>query len=420
MPSTTTEHRYRCQANYALERLRQHHAAGDPVRFAEWHQHWSLAEAVVAAEIRERGGGVRLLRSSLGAGLRLLPPELQDFLPPPTLPSGLLPLESPPERSVPEEVGVDPEEMPTLPPLPGEALKQSLLRRGLLLQALHAGGPNPFPAELSKEDWEYHLLTFQEEGPMECQLLQQVEEALEFFLEMVPTLPEPEDGTLFLDEKHELTTGTLPVCIEIYRESLAGMTETELSADLYTCLEAGRADTVALIEAEIARRERETDPDLVGVSPLPLPQDQDRNEGLAGGEPQEPHAPVAPALAEKKPGESVEGQDSFDPQPTTKKSGHRRRAAPYSATPSPSSSSVQPQRPVSPPLPPVEPEPTPTQPGCATAPAWIDATGRTRTWALLDADGEKLAEITTRSGAEKLAALLNRLQRPAREDALPE
>jgi hypothetical protein len=41
-----------------------------------------------------------------------------------------------------------------------------------------------------------------------------------------------------------------------------------------------------------------------------------------------------------------------------------------------------------------------TQPG---------APGRTRTWSLRDPAGEKLAEIATRRGAEKLAALLNNL-----------
>lgn len=44
-----------------------------------------------------------------------------------------------------------------------------------------------------------------------------------------------------------------------------------------------------------------------------------------------------------------------------------------------------------------------------TAPAWIDAAGRTRTWSLLDPSGEKLAEIATKRDAEKMAALLNRL-----------
>jgi hypothetical protein len=49
----------------------------------------------------------------------------------------------------------------------------------------------------------------------------------------------------------------LPECLRIYRESLPELSEDELHADLETCLYAGRTDTVALIEAELKRREEE-------------------------------------------------------------------------------------------------------------------------------------------------------------------
>ena len=41
------------------------------------------------------------------------------------------------------------------------------------------------------------------------------------------------------------------------------------------------------------------------------------------------------------------------------------------------------------------------------APAWIDAAGRTRTWALCNPHGTKMAEINTKEAALKLARLLN-------------
>ena len=43
----------------------------------------------------------------------------------------------------------------------------------------------------------------------------------------------------------------------------------------------------------------------------------------------------------------------------------------------------------------------------AIEPAWIDTAGRTRTWALRDPHGTQMAEITTKSAAQKLAQLLN-------------
>jgi len=42
-------------------------------------------------------------------------------------------------------------------------------------------------------------------------------------------------------------------------------------------------------------------------------------------------------------------------------------------------------------------------------PAWIDASGRTRTWALKDPYGTQMAVITTKGAALKLARLLNRV-----------
>jgi hypothetical protein len=39
---------------------------------------------------------------------------------------------------------------------------------------------------------------------------------------------------------------------------------------------------------------------------------------------------------------------------------------------------------------------------------WIDAAGKQRTWRLNEPTGTKLAEITTKSGAQKIADLLNR------------
>ena len=46
-------------------------------------------------------------------------------------------------------------------------------------------------------------------------------------------------------------------------------------------------------------------------------------------------------------------------------------------------------------------------PEYAIEPAWIDTAGRTRTWALRDPYGTQMAEITTKTAAMKLAALLN-------------
>lgn len=388
MPYTTSHSRYRIQADFALERLRQAHAAGEEARIQEWHRTWSLAEAVADAELRERGGGARLLKSGMGADLRPLPADLRS----PKLAPAL-------------NFAVEPEEPIPLPPLPDDLLKRALLRRAALLQALRHGRLNPFPGELNEGEWEYHLASYQEDGPDACELLQQAEEALELLLELHPELPEPEDGTLFLDEQGELTTGTLPVCVEIYQESLLEMTELELRADLYTCLEAGRTDTVALIEAELRRREWETELGPVERPVAPLPTTENRIR-LADG-------PIAAGETEREPLSSCSsGAELTLP---------RRRRAAYAVRPPPSS----PPRPRSSSVPASVPptrEPPSEERGEAalalyrTAPAWVDAAGRTRTWSLLDADGEKLAEITTRRDAERLATFLNQLTAPNSEE----
>jgi hypothetical protein len=49
----------------------------------------------------------------------------------------------------------------------------------------------------------------------------------------------------------------------------------------------------------------------------------------------------------------------------------------------------------------------PAPPAYAIEPAWIDTAGRTRTWALRDPHGTQMAEITTKSAAQKLAQFLN-------------
>ncbi len=39
---------------------------------------------------------------------------------------------------------------------------------------------------------------------------------------------------------------------------------------------------------------------------------------------------------------------------------------------------------------------------------WIDTAGKTRTWALLDTNGRKIAEITTKQAAQDIADRLNK------------
>ncbi len=49
-------------------------------------------------------------------------------------------------------------------------------------------------------------------------------------------------------------------------------------------------------------------------------------------------------------------------------------------------------------------------PEYSTAPGTKDMAGKTRTWVLYEPSGTKVAEITTKSGAEKIAAILNRAE----------
>jgi len=46
--------------------------------------------------------------------------------------------------------------------------------------------------------------------------------------------------------------------------------------------------------------------------------------------------------------------------------------------------------------------------GYEIVPRWIDATGRTRTWTLLSPAGDRIADTTTKQGANNLVYLLSR------------
>jgi hypothetical protein len=48
----------------------------------------------------------------------------------------------------------------------------------------------------------------------------------------------------------------------------------------------------------------------------------------------------------------------------------------------------------------------PTGANYSIAPKWKDTAGKTRTWSLSDTTGEEIAAITTKRGAEKVAAML--------------
>jgi hypothetical protein len=49
-------------------------------------------------------------------------------------------------------------------------------------------------------------------------------------------------------------------------------------------------------------------------------------------------------------------------------------------------------------------------PAYSVSDGWIDTSGKKRTWRLHEPSGTKVAEITTKSGAEKIAALLNQVE----------
>jgi hypothetical protein len=54
-------------------------------------------------------------------------------------------------------------------------------------------------------------------------------------------------------------------------------------------------------------------------------------------------------------------------------------------------------------------------PAYSVTTGWIDTAGKKRTWRLHEPSGTKLCEITTKSGAEKIAALLNQVEDSKRQ-----
>lgn len=394
--------RYQAEVAHALSRLQLYRARGDEVRAAEWHRTWSLAADAVDAECLQKGAGAGVLRRGTPSTLRPLPPEPE---PAPTVSTPEISGEKPTQAAsplppaghllpIPERVAAD--------------FAAALERHGRIDRALQAGGPNPFPDELGEGEWQYHLTAFRVDGPLDCEFLQQAEAAVEALVEAYPELLPPEE------EEAEIQPGSarkhagqdmLPECLRIYQESLSDLSEDDLRADLDRCLEAGRAETAALIEAELRQRERETAPDLQHLTTSA--------PTFCSGETQNRKSVNAPAgISEARGSDSPpEGirtsAPAHSPSPPQRP---RRRTAVYSTTADP----------VAPPAAPKQSRPAsvdavaPTAPAYTTAPAWIDAAGRTRTWSLLDPSGAKLADVTTRRDAEKLAALLTRVMaRPA-------
>lgn len=384
MPHSSAFERYRAEASHALSRVKHYREQGDAARADQWHRTWSTAETAADAELRENGGGARVLR------LRN-PPPLRP------LPEGLAALVLPPACTT----APPPEAPAAAPPAPADALSAdplpaALERHERIDRALRAGGPNPLPGELTEDEWQYHLTAFQIGGPYDCELLQRAEEAVEVIVEFRPEYWEPApDGepteTSAADERFESVT--LPEALRIYRESLPELTEEELRADLETCLAAGRPDTAALLDEELARRERETAPEPipgVGLGAPPASVGEEAASGVA-------------TVSER----SDNPCRSDPPLPSRGPGGPRRRAPVYHVTPAaPSQSGTRKQ-----PAPPAdEPETSPAPDGYTTAPAWVDTAGRTRTWSLFNPAGEKMAEIVTKRDAEKLAALFNGLR----------
>lgn len=387
--------RYQAETAHALSRLQHYRACGDEPRAVEWHHTWSLAAEAVDAECLQKGAGAGVLRRGTPSTLRPLPPEPE---PAPTVSRPEIAGESHPQAAnpipIPERAAAD--------------FAVALDRHGRIDRALRAGGPNPFPDEFEEGEWQYHLTAFRVDGPLDCELLQQAEAAVEALVEAYPELLPPEE------EEPEIPPGAgrrhagqdvLPECLRIYQESLSDLPEDELRADLDRCLEADRAETIALIEAELRQRERETAPDLQHLSTSA--------PAVRCGETQNRKSVNAPAgISEARGSDSPPdgirtAAPAHSPSPPQRP---RRRTAVYSTTADP----------VAPPAVPKQLTPaavdavTPTAPTYTTAPAWIDAAGRTRTWSLLDPSGTKLADITTKRDAEKLAALLTRVMgRPA-------
>lgn len=389
--------RYQAEAAHALSRLQHYRARGDEARVAEWHHAWSLAAEAVDAECLQKGAGAGVLRRGTPSTLRPLPPEPEP--------------EPAPTVSRPEIAGESHPQADSPIPVPERAAADfavALDRHGRIDRALRAGGPNPFPDEFEEGEWQYHLTAFRVDGPLDCQLLQQAEAAVEALVEAYPELLPPEE------EEPEIQPGAgrkhagqdvLPECLRIYRESLSDLSEDELHADLDRCLEAGRAETVAFIEAELRQRERETAPDLQHLfsSAATFRSVEPQNRKIVNA-PDE----ISEARGSDSPPASIRtAEPAHSARPPQRP---RRRTAVYSTTADP----------VAPPAAPKQSRPAsvdavaPTAPAYTTAPAWIDAAGRTRTWSLLDPSGAKLADITTKRDAEKLAALLTRVMgRPA-------
>ncbi len=399
MPQSTAYTRYRAEADFALSRLKFSREVGEAVRAEHWHQAWSRAEASAEAEAREKGGGARVARLKNLGPLRPLPDDVPPLATNPKLPLGeisrdaealALPVHDDRATSAESAPAHGPSlEEEVVPPPPDEALQRAMQRHAVIDGALRAGGPNPFPEEMNEGQWQYHLTAFRVGGPCECELLQAAEEAVEEIVEFLPEYWELGDEQESADGLG-LQSPVLLESLDIYVESLPELTEEELRADLISNLEAaGSNDLTRLIEAELRRRATAPETEASSV------------EGVRTGE-----NDGTRELSHVRVGNKLDEASTTDDVPST-----RQRKITYGASarravgrnPFPQS----PKGVVDVPAPPTKAEHT-------TAPAWVDAAGRTRTWSLLDPSGEKLAEIATKRDAEKMAALLNKLlTRPA-------
>lgn len=251
MSHSAAMERFRAEARYALERVKHYRHEGDADQADRWHRVWSLAETAADAELREKGGGARVVRLKN-------PPPLRP------LPQGVPPLSLTPSLPQLAEVAEQTEHPSDPDPLP-----QALERHERIDRALREGGSNPLPDEITEEEWQYHLTAYQVGGPYDCELLQAVEDAVERIVEFRPEFwkaaPDPETAPELSATEEPLQTAALSECFRIYRESLSELSEDELRADLETCLAGGRPDTAVLIEAELAQRERDEAPDLSGI-----------------------------------------------------------------------------------------------------------------------------------------------------------
>lgn len=362
MPQNAASQRYEKEAEFALSRLRVSRAAGDAARAEEWHRAWSLATAAAEAEQAQAGAGVQLARRRTPPPLRPLPPDVPPLKRPhPALDAG------------------PPADLPLSEP-EADPLDVALERHARIERALQTGGPNPLPEEFTEEEWQYQLTAYRVGGPLDCELLQAAEDAVERIVESRPEfwVGAEESATSFTPATDPTPEAAIfPVCLQIYRESLPDLSEAELRADLETCLADGRAEAAALIETELAQREQATAPDW--------PSGRSVRESQGPGSVADKGAAVAAGPARPQ----SRGAKSVDRRPGTRAS--QRPQPPAAET---------------------------TNSGYSTAPDWVDTAGRTRTWSLLDPSGAKVAEIATRRDAEKLADLLNRLM-PAEGRASP-